>query len=146
MPQSVSVIVFPGGFNWPIWVAQQKGYFSQNGIEVKLTNTPNSIFQLTGLIEGRFDIAMTAIDNVVAYMEGQGEAKVDRQPDIFAFMGGDNGFLSLMTVPEVKTYVDLKGRTLSVDALTTGYAFVLLDLLERGGLNRNRLYVAARLL
>jgi ABC-type nitrate/sulfonate/bicarbonate transport system substrate-binding protein len=136
MPQSVSVIVFPGGFNWPIWVAQQKGYFTQNGIEVKLTNTPNSVFQLTGLIEGRFDIAMTAIDNVVAYMEGQGEAKVDREPDIFAFMGGDNGFLSLVTVPEVKTYADLKGRTLSVDALTTGYAFVLLDLLERGGLKR----------
>jgi ABC-type nitrate/sulfonate/bicarbonate transport system substrate-binding protein len=136
MPQSVSVIVFPGGFNWPIWVAQQKGYFTQNGIEVKLTNTPNSVFQLTGLIEGRFDIAMTAIDNVVAYMEGQGEAKVDRVPDIFAFMGGDNGFLSLVAVPEVKTYADLKGRTLSVDALTTGYAFVLLDLLERGGLKR----------
>jgi ABC-type nitrate/sulfonate/bicarbonate transport system substrate-binding protein len=136
MPQSISVIVFPGGFNWPIWVAQQKGYFSQTGIEVKLTNTPNSVFQLTGLIEGRFDIAITAIDNVVAYMEGQGEAKLDRQPDIFAFMGGDNGFLSLVTVPEVKTYADLKGRTLSVDALTTGYAFVLLDLLERGGLKR----------
>jgi len=136
MPQSISVIVFPGGFNWPIWIAQQKGYFAQNGVEVKLTNTPNSVFQLTGLIEGRFDIAMTAIDNLVAYMEGQGEAKVDRQPDIFAFMGGDNGFLSLVTVPDVKTYADLKGRTLSVDALTTGYAFVLLDLLERGGLKR----------
>jgi ABC-type nitrate/sulfonate/bicarbonate transport system substrate-binding protein len=39
MPQPISVIVFPGGFNWPIWVAQQKGYFAQNGIEVKLTNT-----------------------------------------------------------------------------------------------------------
>jgi ABC-type nitrate/sulfonate/bicarbonate transport system substrate-binding protein len=51
-------------------------------------------------------------------------------------MGGDNGFLSLVTVPEVKTYADLMGRTLSVDALTTGYAFVLLDLLERGGLKR----------
>jgi ABC-type nitrate/sulfonate/bicarbonate transport system substrate-binding protein len=136
MPQSISLIVFPGGFNWPIWVAQQKGYFAQNGVEVKLTNTPNSVFQLTGLIEGRFDMAMTAIDNLVAYMEGQGEAKVDRQPDIFAFMGGDNGFLSLVTVPEAKTYADLKGRTLSVDALTTGYAFVLLDLLERGGLKR----------
>jgi ABC-type nitrate/sulfonate/bicarbonate transport system substrate-binding protein len=72
MPHSISVIVFPGGFNWPIWVAQQKGYFTQNAIEVKLTNTPNSVFQLTGLIEGRFDIAMTSIDNVVAYMEGQG--------------------------------------------------------------------------
>ena len=135
--QPISVIVFPGGFNWPHWVAERKGYFAENGIEVKLTNTPNSVFQLTGLIEGRFDIAMTAIDNVVAYMEGQGEAKVNRQPDIFAFMGGDNGFLSLVTIPEVKTYADLKGRTLSVDAMTTGYAFVLLDLLERAGLKRS---------
>jgi ABC-type nitrate/sulfonate/bicarbonate transport system substrate-binding protein len=40
-------------------------------------------------------------------------------------------------VPEVKSYADLKGRTLSVDALTTGYAFVLLDLLERSGLKRS---------
>jgi hypothetical protein len=56
-------------------------------------------------------------------------------------MGGDNGFLSLVTVPEVKTYADLKGRTLSVDALTTGYAFVLLDLLDRGGLSRSEFEV-----
>ena len=61
----VSVIVFPGGFNWPLWVAQEKGYFAKGGIEVKLTPTPNSVFQLTDLIEGKFDIGVTAIDNVV---------------------------------------------------------------------------------
>ena len=131
---TVSVIVFPGGFNWPIWAAQDKGYFSQNGIEVKLTPTPNSVFQLTSLIEGKFDIGMTAFDNVVAYMEGQGEAPVSTQPDLTVFMGGDNGFLSLVTTPEVKSFQDLKGKTVSVDALTTGYAFVLFDLLKRGGL------------
>jgi ABC-type nitrate/sulfonate/bicarbonate transport system substrate-binding protein len=27
--EPVSVIVFPGGFNWPIWVAQEKGYFAK---------------------------------------------------------------------------------------------------------------------
>jgi ABC-type nitrate/sulfonate/bicarbonate transport system substrate-binding protein len=132
--QPVSVIVFPGGFNWPIWVAQDRGYFADNDIAVTLTPTPNSVFQLTSLIDHKFDIAMTAIDNVVAYMEGQGEAPVAGEPDLFAFMGGDNGFLSLVVAPEVKSFADLKGRTLSVDALTTGYAFVLLDLLERGGL------------
>jgi ABC-type nitrate/sulfonate/bicarbonate transport system substrate-binding protein len=134
--QPVSVIVFPGGFNWPIWIAQEKGYFANGGIEVKLTNTPNSVFQLTGLIEGRFDIGMTAIDNVVAYMEGQGEAQVATQPDLFVFMGADNGFLSLVVAPEIKSFADLKGKTLSVDAMTTGYAFVLFDLLERGGLKK----------
>jgi ABC-type nitrate/sulfonate/bicarbonate transport system substrate-binding protein len=132
--EPVSVIVFPGGFNWPLWVAQDKGYFAKGGIEVKLTPTPSSVFQLTGLIEGRFDVAVTAIDNVIAYTEGQGEAPVSVQPDLFVFMGGDNGLLSLVVLPEIKTYQDLKGRTLTVDAMTTGYAFVLLDLLKRNGL------------
>ena len=133
-PQPVSVIVFPGGFNWPIWVAQEKGDFAKGGIDVQLTNTPNSVFQLTGLIEGKFDMAMTAIDNIIAYQEDQGEAPVATPPDLFAFMGGDNGLLSLVVVPEVKSFQDLKGRMLSVDAMTTGYAFVLFDLLQRNGL------------
>src|SRR5215204_1790167 len=87
--QPVSVIVFPGGFNWPIWAAQDKGFFARAGIEVAPTPTPNSVFQLTALIEGKFDIAMTAFDNVVAYMEGQGEAPVSGEPDLAAFMGAD---------------------------------------------------------
>jgi ABC-type nitrate/sulfonate/bicarbonate transport system substrate-binding protein len=67
-------------------------------------------------------------------MEGQGAAAVAQARDLIAFMGGDNGILQLVTVPEVKTYADLKGRQLSMDALTTGYAFVLRKLLEKGGL------------
>jgi len=133
-PEPVSVIVFPGGFNWPIWAAQTNGYFERNGITVSLTPTPNSVFQLANLIDGKFDIAMTAIDNVVAYDEKQGEAPSIAKSDLIAFMGGDNGFLRLVTVPEVKTYADLKGKQLSVDALTTGYAFVLRKLLEENGL------------
>ena len=76
---------------------------------------------------------MTAFDNVVAYSEGQGEAAVTTTPDLMVFMGGDNGFLSLVALPEIKTFQDLKGKTVSVNALTTGYAFVLFDLLKRNG-------------
>jgi ABC-type nitrate/sulfonate/bicarbonate transport system substrate-binding protein len=143
-PAKLEVIVFPGGFNWPIWAAQEKGFFAREGIEVKLTPTPNSVFQLTNLIAGKFDIGMTAIDNIVAYQEGQGEAPVQGTPDLFAFMGGDNGFLRLSVVPEVKTYADLKGKELSVDAMTTGYAFVLRKMVERGGLKEGEVtYVRA---
>jgi len=130
----LELIVFAGGFNWPIWAAQQQGYFAQNGVEIHLTPTPGSEFQLKSLIEGKFDLGMTAIDNVIAYQEGQGEAQVEVKPDLFAFMGGDNGFLRLVTVPEVKTYADLKGKELTVDARTTGYAFVLEKMLQKGGL------------
>jgi len=141
-PKPVNLIVFPGGFNWPVWVAQEKGLFAKNGIEVRITPTPSSVFQLTNLIDGKFDIAMTAIDNLIAYREGQGEVP-KLGPDLFAFMGGDNGFLRLVTVPEVKSFGDLRGKTLSVDALTTGYAFVLLEILERNGLQKDRDYTTA---
>lgn len=131
-PKTVNLIVFPGGFNWPVWIAQDKGMFAKHGLEVKITPTPSSVFQLTNLIAGKFDIAMTAIDNLIAYREGQGEEPVPG-PDLIAFMGGDNGLLRLVTVPEVKGYADLRGKTVSVDARTTGYAFVLFEMLERGG-------------
>ena len=136
-PANVAVNVFPGGFNWPSFVGQQKGFFERDGIKVTLQATPNSVAQMTGLAEGKFDIAITAFDNVVAYVEGQGEAPIGAQPEFFAFMGSDSGFLSLVVAPDVKKFADLKGKTLSVDARTTGYAFVLFDVLRRNGLTED---------
>lgn len=131
----VTVNVFPGGFNWPSFVAREKSFFQRNGIRVTLQATPNSVAQMTGLAEGKFDIAMTAVDNIVAYVEGQGEAPIGPQPEFFAFMGSDSGFLSLVVAPGIKSFGDLKGKTLSVDARTTGYAFVLFEMLARNGLS-----------
>jgi ABC-type nitrate/sulfonate/bicarbonate transport system substrate-binding protein len=133
--QPLQVNVFPAGFLLPLWVAQDKGFFAQNGVVVNLINTPNSVEQMTGLIDGRFDIAMTAIDNVVAYMEGQGEALTVQKPDIVGVMGSSSGFLSLIVAPDVKSTSDLRGKVLSVDAMTTGYAFTLRKILQRSGLN-----------
>lgn len=135
--KSLEVNVFPGGFNWPLWVAQDKGFFEAQGLQVNLIPTTGSIEQMGGLIDAKFDIAMTAIDNVIAYMEGQGEAKTENKPDLVAFMGVDNGFLSLMVTPDVKSFNDLKGKTLAVDAMTTGYAFVLRKMLELNGLKND---------
>jgi len=132
----VTVNVFPGGFNWPSYVAQDNGLFAHQGIHVTLQDTPGSVAQMTGLSQGRFDIAMTAIDNVVAYVEGEGEAPIGPQPDFVAVMGSDSSFLSLVTTADIKSYADLRGKTLSVDARTTGYAFVLFDMLARKGLTQ----------
>jgi ABC-type nitrate/sulfonate/bicarbonate transport system substrate-binding protein len=135
--QTLNAIVFPGGFNLPIWAAERQGLFEQNGLRVVLTPTPSSTFQMQGLAEGRFDIAMTAIDNVVAYQEGQGEARIPDHPELFAFMGADNGFLSLVGGRGVKSVAELRGRTLSVDAMSTGYAFVLRELLAANAITES---------
>lgn len=130
----LEVIVFPGGFNWPLWVGQDKGFFAANGVEVKITPTPNSVFQIENLVAGKFDIAFSTIDNVIAYDEGQGEVALPVAPDLFAFMGGQYGAVRLVTKPEIRTFADLKGKSLAVDAATTGYAFVLRKILQKNGL------------
>lgn len=132
--EPVQIIVFPGGSNWPLWVAQDKGFFAANGISVDVTPTPSSMLQMTNLIDGKCDIVLTAMDNLVAYREGQGEVPIVGQ-DLIAVMGGDSGFLKLVAAPEVKTVTDLHGKTISVDARGTGYAFVLFELLDRAGLH-----------
>ena len=134
-PRPLEVIAFGGGGNWPVWAAQEKGLFAKNGIEIKLNLTPNSVSQIRGLVEGKYDLGTTAYDNVVAYQEGQGEAELSMQPDLFAFMGGYSGSLRFVTQPDIKTYAGLKGKAVGVDAATTGFAFILYKLAAMNGLS-----------
>src|SRR5947207_8610299 len=124
-PTPLRVIAFDGGWNLPIWAAQRQGFFDAQGVAVQLSYTPTSAFLVNALLENRVDLAFAVFDNVVAYQEGQGEAKIPDNPDLFAFMGGDGGFLAIAAAPAVKRFEDLKGKTLSVDAMTTGFAFVV---------------------
>ncbi len=130
------VNVFPGGFNWPLFVGIEKQFFARERIAPELQETTGSVAQMTGLAAADCDIAMTAFDNVVAYVEGQGEAPIGPQPEFFAFLGSDDSFLSLVAQAKIGRVQELRGRSLSVDAATTGYAFVLFDLLEQAGLKR----------
>src|SRR5204863_5937954 len=55
-------------------------------------------------------------------------------PDLFAFIGCDGGFATVVSSPAIKSFADLKGKTISVDAMTTGFAFVTRELVARNGL------------
>ena len=100
---ALAVIVFPGGFNWPLWVGMEKGFFAQNGVEITVTPTPNSVYQMQNLAAGKFDIAFSTVDNVIAYNEGQGEAPLAETPDFFAFMGGQYGAITSSPVRAMAT-------------------------------------------
>ena len=130
----LSVITFAGGVDLPLWVAEREGYFAKQGLDVRITYTPGSVYQMSNLIAGKYDVAMTALDNVVAYDEGEGEWPVPPNPDVVAVLGANDYFLSLVAQKPYTTIAELKGKTLSVDALTTGFAFVLEDLLAKNGI------------
>src|SRR5215468_4003318 len=72
-PTPLRLIAFDGGWNLPVWAAQRQGYFAAQGVAVELSYTPNSAFLITSLLDGKADLALATIDNLVAYQEGQGE-------------------------------------------------------------------------
>jgi ABC-type nitrate/sulfonate/bicarbonate transport system substrate-binding protein len=134
---TIRVIEFPSTGVLPHHVAIEQGFFEAEGLAVEITPTPNSVFQITNLVDGNFEIAGTAIDNVVAYQEGQGVAELSREPDLFAFMGAGQVNLGLTVQADIAGYSDLKGTTLAVDALSTGFAFMLREMLEINGVGHD---------
>ena len=124
-----TVLGFEGEFNLPIWVGQKRQYFEKYGLDVGLEYVKGSVDMINRMTSGSAHVALTSVDNVLAYRGGQGETADGSAPDLVAFMGGDHGFLSLMAKSEVTSVSQLRGKTLSVDALTTGFAFVLREIL-----------------
>lgn len=125
----LTVIVFPGVQNLPMFAAQAKGFYAKRGLNVELKFTPNSDELRNGLAEGRYQIAHSAIDNAFALKD---KANVD----IMVVSGGDNSFNHLIVQPDIKSLADIKGKTVVVDAVNTAYAFQLYEMLKQKGLNK----------
>gem|GEM_PF-4014198 len=71
--RALRLVLFPGGMNWTTFIARDKGFFAREGLDVAITPTPNSVQLFSKLMAGEYDVASTALDNVVAYDEGQGD-------------------------------------------------------------------------
>jgi ABC-type nitrate/sulfonate/bicarbonate transport system substrate-binding protein len=122
---SLRVMGFGGASSWPLLVARELGYFGQQDLRVELLRARDSASQMKQLAEGRIDIAMTAMDNVIAREEG----------DVIAFMGVNHGGrFNLFAQRDIDSVAALRDRDIGVDAVSTGYAFVLRDMLREGGL------------
>lgn len=132
----LKVIVFPGLSNLAQFAAQSQGYYSKRGLAVELTYTGNSDELRDGLAQGRFQIAHAAVDNAVAQVE---TANVE----LFVFIGGNSGLNSLIVQPEVRSYEDLRGKTMAVDSPVTAFALQLYKMLEVKGLKRGDYEVKA---
>src|SRR5262245_7968897 len=138
-PQVIRMINFAGGFNLPIWMTQRQGFLAGENIDVKIDFTPGSTYELTHLIAGTYEMGFTAVDNIIAYREGQNEAYLPpgTYVDLIAVLASDDGFLSISAQKDVTSIETLKGRTVTVDAMTTGFAFVLREVLAKRGVSES---------
>src|SRR5262245_54950087 len=126
----LKVIVFPGLSNLALFAAETQGFYKKRNLAVELIYTPNSDELRNGIAQGRYDIAHAGVDNAVAQVEND-------KTDLFIFMGGNNGFNNLIVQPEVKSYDDLRGKKLAVDAVNTAFAVLLYKMLDVKGIKRS---------
>jgi ABC-type nitrate/sulfonate/bicarbonate transport system substrate-binding protein len=129
----IRMIGFGGATNLPAWVALEKGMFAKEGLAVTLDRTAGSKDQMQDVMSGKYEFVTTAFDNIVAYTDGEGAVKFDNF-DLKAILGVHSGLNSVVARPEIKTYEDLRGKTVAVDAVSSGYATVLYEILKRKGI------------
>ncbi len=132
-PTELRVNTFPNAKALALHSGIANGIFERRGFKIDLHLTPNSRSQREGLASGKFDIAHSAVDNALAMIE------VAKQ-DVVIVTGGDSGMNEFFVQPEIKTFGDLRGRTLVVDAPDTAYALQAKKILLKHGLKEGADY------
>jgi ABC-type nitrate/sulfonate/bicarbonate transport system substrate-binding protein len=138
----LTIVTFAGATNLPIWVAIDKGFFAKEGLDVTQEITRGSVAEIQGLMSGKYQFGSSALDNLIGNAEGIGDTKIDGF-DLVGIAGVHSGMNKVVTRPEIKTYADIKGKTIATDALTSGYGLVLIRVLAMKGLKLNQDYTAA---
>jgi ABC-type nitrate/sulfonate/bicarbonate transport system substrate-binding protein len=122
------VNAFPNAKALPLHAGIANAVFEQRGLKIELHLTENSRSQRDGLAAGKFDIVHSAVDNALAMVE-------IGKHDVVIVAGGDSGMNEFFVQPEIKSFADLRGHTLVVDAPDTAYALQAKKILLQHGLH-----------
>ena len=139
--QPVSIIGFEGVTTLPVWLAVDDGHFARAGLAASLAPARGAIAQMQAMMEDRHHFALTAFDNVAGYSEGQSDVRLAAF-DLVAIAGLHAGSDRVVTRPEIRALADLRGKQVAVDALQSGYGFLLYGVLAKHGLVLGRDYGA----
>ena len=112
---------------WPDFVASAVGFNEKEGLIVDITLTqPESM--VGALLGGSIDIGLPNATGLAL--------AVDKSANVVAVaVGGDNQPYHLITSPAVKTFKDLKGKTIALADPTDIYTTVIKTILKKNGLN-----------
>jgi ABC-type nitrate/sulfonate/bicarbonate transport system substrate-binding protein len=136
-PTLLRVNAFPQAKTLPLHAGIAKGIFRQRGFDIALHLTENSRSQRDGLAAGQFDVVHSAVDNALAMVE------VGKH-DVVIVTGGDSGMNEFFVQAEVKSFADMRGRILVVDAPDTAYALQAKKILRQHGLEDGADYTVKR--
>lgn len=120
--------------DWPGWVAwyvaDQKGFFKKHGAKVKLVWFANYTDSIAALSAGQLDAnSQTWSDTMTPLAKGI---------PVKAILVNDNsaGNDALMAGPKIKSFADLKGKSIALEQYSISH-FVLVTALNKNGMSAN---------
>ena len=128
----VPVLIFA-----PLYVAIERGYFRQQGLEVELIGTPGGVSSFVVLASGRSEVVIgglgAALFNAVARgldFKVVGPVHMERPPVSTPLVASKKAYDS----GEIRKVSDLRGKKVSVNVLGSATEFWLQAALHKGGL------------
>lgn len=108
--------------SWVLYAGLDRGLFAQAGVVAELRTMHNSVAHMDALLDGGIDIGDQLADHIIrAAANGA---------DLAAILGVDRPDAHLVVESSIDGFDRLRGRTIAVDGLRTGYALVLLRMLR----------------
>lgn len=120
-------------FNMPLWVGRHAGLFAAEGLDVAL-ELHEPIQEVTDrLRDGRVQLACGVTEHVVLDTEAGGALRI---------VGGNVNRLpfDLVARPDVRTFDDMRGRTVGVSELEAGSSSLVMELFAAHGLHHPQDY------
>jgi NitT/TauT family transport system substrate-binding protein len=134
-PEKTDILIGVGGkpllYYLPLTIAERKGYFKEEGLNVTINDFAGGAKSLEGLIGGSLDIVAGAYEHTIR-MQNKGQdivgiCNLGRFPGIVIAVRKD-------VVGEIKSMADMKGRRIGVTAPGSSTALMFQYALLKNGL------------
>jgi ABC-type nitrate/sulfonate/bicarbonate transport system substrate-binding protein len=125
----LTIMVFRGGQNLPLFAAQARGFLAKRGLAVDIKYATSAAELPIGLADGRWQIIHSTSDNAVGMVDVN-------KLDVALVIGGDNAYNHIITQTDIRSLADLRGKTIVLDTANSGYAYLFYAILKKSGLNR----------
>ncbi|MDX2215570.1 MAG: aliphatic sulfonate ABC transporter substrate-binding protein [Oculatellaceae cyanobacterium bins.114] len=131
-PLQVGMNLWAGFMPWK--VAQEKDFFTANGVNVEVTWFPVLSDQLTAFNAGKLDVAGMTLSDMLTGLAGGLQTKIIAITDVS--LGAD----AILVSPAINSIQDLIGKRASIELGTVGH-MLFLKALEQGGVAADQVEV-----
>jgi ABC-type nitrate/sulfonate/bicarbonate transport system substrate-binding protein len=116
-------------FNWPLYVAVERGIFHQEGLNVELIVLRSATVQTQAILAGDLQVNLNAVDSVA-------RAVVAGAPLRFVGSAQEKPAFRMIAAKEIKGWADLRGKVLATGVPGGLTHSLMLAMLEANGLKK----------